>query len=173
MVNWAKRTIRETVTAIARIVIIFLILSIGFDATIRIYYAYMPIETWMSFQSVAVKMQDGEAVAVINRRPRSQQLSTFLRTLLIHAPDEGRGCTDSTVVIVDNPAVGEVVAPLDRLLSDTCPDVLGSKTIDAVLQVSYVFEFPYGTKRLVVRYSNHFTLKYEGGKYIVGSPPHQ
>lgn len=165
-----EKAVQNLFAAVTRVVLIFLLLSIGFDSMTRIYYSYMPVETWMDFQSVTVQQSAGEAVAILRRNPKGQTLSVFHRTLLIRYPEERRGCTNSTVTIIEDPTVPVVVVPLERLLSATCPDLIGPNQVDAVLQISYIFEFPYGVKRLAVRLSNRFSLQYQNGKYVVGQP---
>ncbi len=167
MVKMLKTIFNDIFTATMRVIVIFLILSIGFDAMTRIYYSYMPVEEWMDFKSVLVEERNDEAIAIIKRRPHQKTIAVFHRTLLIRYPDERRGCTNSTVTIIDDPAIDTIIVPIWRMLDDSCPAVMGGKPIEGVLQVSYIFEFPYGVKRTATRYSNPFWLSYDRGRYIV------
>lgn len=170
MFAWLERAVRNMFAATTRVILIFLLLSIGLDAMTRIYYSYMPIETWMDFTSLEVKMLNGEAVGIVGRRPKGQSLSIFHRTLLIRYPDEVRGCTNSTVTIIEDQTAASVVIPISRMLSPTCPEVLHGEKVDAVLQAAYIFEFPYGVKRLAVKLSNRFSIQYIGDRYVIGAP---
>jgi hypothetical protein len=171
MITKIRNKIKDTFTAIARILFLFLILCIGLDSMTRLYYSYAPISIWMNFRKIEVKMINGEAVAIITRQVKTQSISVFHRTLLIRYPEERTGCTTSQVTIVDDPRESSIVVPLESMLSINCPDVLKGKTVDAVLQATYVFDFPYGVKRLTVRYSDRFSLSHDG-HYKVGSPLH-
>jgi len=168
MIKSAKRGAQGFTASLARIVLIFLLLSIGLDSLTRMYYSYMPVDHWMDFRSVNVGQVEGEAMAIIDRKPYSPAVSIFHRTLLIRYPQERRGCTNTTITIVEDNGVDKIMVPLSRMLASSCPDVLTGK-VDAVLQVSYIFEFPYGVKRFAVRYSNRFSLSWDG-RYIVGPP---
>lgn len=154
--------------AILRIMLIFVIMLVGVDSMSRVYYSYMPISTWVNFKSVEVKDVNGEATVFIERIPVGPQVAVFHRTLIIMYPENTKGCTASILTVLDNPSTETLVAPLRRVLSPTCPDFLGSKVINGVLQVSYIFDFPFGVKRTATRYSNRFSLSYAGGSYRLG-----
>lgn len=166
----ARNALREFTSAVIRVVMIFLVLSIGLDSMTRIYYSYMPISTWMKFAGVDVVQHQDEPYVIINRQSMSPTVSTFHRTLLILWPDNRRTCTVSTTVVTDDTDTTTVSSPLDRMLSANCPDAVGKGSTNAILQVSYLFDFPYGVKRMVVRYSPKFSLSYDGTNYKVGPP---
>lgn len=170
MLGSAKGMVKEIVAAAVRVALIFLVLTIGVDATTRMYYSYMPITTWLDFTGIKIVQEDGEPYVVITRRAVNPTVSVFHRTLLIRWPEDRRGCTMTTTVVADDPDTTTVSAPLDRMLSPNCPDVLGKGPTNAVLQVSYLFDFPYGVKRMVVRYSDKFSIRYDGTNYQVGPP---
>lgn len=163
MVKMTRRYLAEMFAMLARILFIFLSLTIATDCIIRLYYSYMPIETWMEFKDVRVEDHDGEAVAVITRTATRKSVSLFHRTLIIKYPEEKRDCTYAAVAVIDDLTTDTVTVPLARMLSPSCPDTIGIKPVNAVLQVSYVFDFPYGVKRFAVRYSNQFTMVYDKG----------
>lgn len=169
MVQQTKTLSRQFTATILRVLFIFLVLCIGVDSITRLMYSYMPLSTWMDFQSVKVEMVNGEAMAVITRKPNRLAISTFHRTLLVRYPDERRLCTATTVTITQDPEVTIIMVPMRRMLADNCAVSIGTDPVDAVLQVSYIFDFPYGVKRLATRYSNRFSLTYNG-EYKVGPP---
>jgi hypothetical protein len=170
MLGAAKGMIKEAFAAIVRVVLIFLVLTIAVDASTRMYYSYMPINRWMDFTGIKIIQEGEEPYVVITRRSVSPTVSMFHRTLLIKWPEDRRGCTMSTTVVADDPDTTTVTVPLDRMLSVNCPDVLGKGKTNAILQVSYLFDFPYGVKRMVVRYSDKFSIWYDGTNYHVGTP---
>lgn len=158
----------EFTAAVLRILLVFVILLVAIDSMSRVYYSYMPLSTWVDFRSVTVKMFNGEPTVFIERIPVGPQVAVFHRTLIIRYPDNTKGCTASIVTVLDNPSTEVIVAPLSRIISPTCPEFLGNKVIDGVLQVSYMFDFPFGVKRTATRYSNRFSLSYAGGSYRLG-----
>lgn len=168
--NKLKEIFNAVMATFIRIGFIFVILSITVDSMTRIYFSYMPLDTWIDFQSVTVTNDRDQPVVVVTRKAVSRSISVFHRTLLIRYPEERRGCTNSTVTILDDPTITSVVVPLDRILSDNCAKILGDKPTNAMLQVSYIFEFPYGVKRATTRYSNQFSIYYDGKGYHVAKP---
>lgn len=169
MVQKTKTLLRQFTATIFRVLFIFLVLCISVDSITRLTYSYMPITFWMDFQSVHAEMLNGEAVVKITRKPNRLAISTFHRTLLVRYPDERRLCTASTITITEDPSVQTIIIPMRRMLSDNCAISLGVFPVDAILQVSYIFDFPFGVKRLAVRYSNRFSLGYDG-EYKIGPP---
>lgn len=163
--------IQDAVASFLRVSLIFAFLMVMTDSLTRVYYSYMPIDTWVRFQSITVENRDGEAYAIIRRNVRSPQVATFYRSLIITYPEPTRACTNSLITIIDGPEV-EVAIPMRRLLSATCPDVLQGRKVEGRLQVSYIFDFPYGVKRSVVRYSPTFAMIYSKGVYSVSSTQH-
>lgn len=169
MVHKTKTLFRQFTALVFRVLFIFLVLCISVDSITRLTYSYMPISAWMDFQNVEVKMVNGEAVVLVTRKPNRLSISTFHRTLLVRYPDERRICTTSTITITEDPSVQTIIIPMRRMLSENCAISLGVAPVDAILQVSYIFDFPFGVKRLAVRYSNRFSLTYNG-EYQVGPP---
>lgn len=169
MLATVKLWAHEALLTFVRVALIFMVLSIGLDSLTRIYYSYMPITTWMKFESVEVVQRD-EPYVILTRYPVGSSISLFHRTLLIRYPDERRGCGASTTAVLDDTSVAQVVVPLDHMLSAACPDVIGTMKTNAVLQVSYIFDFPYGVKRSIIKSSSKFSISYDGTNYHVGPP---
>ena len=165
-----KSAVTEAMAALARIMLIFAILVLLFDSMTRLFYSYMPIETWIDFRRVEVKNIEGEAYVVIERVPVGRQIAMFHRSLVIRYPENERGCTASLMVVLDNPNDATLIVPMKRVVSENCPDVLAGRRVEGQLQVSYIFEFPYGVKRTATRYSDAFSLQYERGRYVSGPP---
>lgn len=163
------RTVTRNLTATTlRVALIFVILLIAFDSLSRLYYSYMPISTWINFKSVSVTTIDGDPTVIIDRVPVGPQIAVFHRALYITYPSPAKGCTASVMTVMDNPTTDQIVVPLSSILSDTCPTFLGDRKIDGNLQVAYIFDFPFGVKRMSVRHSAPFSLSYAGGKYRLG-----
>lgn len=163
-----KKSLRAATATFLRIGVIFAFLTVFADSMTRIYYSYMPMETWIGFQSVTVENRDGEAVAIIKRKVKSPRVATFYRSLVITYPQHTRACTSSLLTVLDD-LDDEIVIPMRRLLSATCPDALQGKKAEGRLQVSYIFDFPYGVKRSAVRYSPEFSIFYSRGTYSVST----
>ena len=156
--------------AVLRVAVIFIFLLVGFDSISRLYYSYMPISTWIKFNDLTVRNnEEGVPTIYLERETLGRIVTVFHRTLFILYPENSRACTASVVAVIDS---GDkmVSLPLERAVSESCPQVLKDRTIDAVLQVSYLFDFPFGVKRHAVRYSNRFSVTYDGEKYRIGSP---
>lgn len=158
---------REFVGAVMRIGLIFLALTVFVDAVTRIYYSYMPVSHWIDLRSVEVREVNGEAMVRIERETSGPLVSVFHRTLFILYPEVTKGCTASLVAVLGSNEEPVINLPLERVLSPTCPDVLRGQEVQGKLQVSYIFDFPYGVKRTATMYSNHFSLRYSGGSYRV------
>lgn len=167
---YIKTLIRDFGTTFLRVAVIFALLITFCDSLTRVYYSYMPISTWITFKSVTVENRGGEAFAVIERKVRGPQIATNHRSLIIRYPESERACTTSTLTVLDNMSDPVIIVPLKRLLSENCPDVIDGRRIEGTLQVSYIFDFPFGVKRSAVRYSNEFGLQYTNGTYV-SSPP--
>lgn len=170
MLERVKTAVREMTAAFARIMVIFAVLVLFFDSMTRLFYSYMPIETWIDFRRVEVVNVRGEAYVVLERVPVGRQIAMFHRSLIIRYPENERGCTASLMVVLDNPSDATITVPLKRLVAPTCPDVLAGRRIEGQLQVSYIFEFPFGVKRTATRYSTSFSLQFEDGKFVSGPP---
>lgn len=170
MLSYIRDVFNTVMATLIRIGFIFILLSITVDSMTRIYFSYMPLDTWIDFQDVTVTNDRDQPVVVVTRKAVSRSISVFHRTLLIRYPEERRGCTNSTVTLLDDPTITSVVVPLDRILSDNCGAILGDKPTNAVLQVSYIFEFPYGVKRATTRYSNQFSISHDEKGYHVAKP---
>ena len=162
--------VKDFVAASLRITIIFTFMLLTFDSLSRVYYTYMPISTWINFRDVSIENRRGEAYVVLERTPVGRQIAMFHRSLVIRYPEPEHGCTASLLTVLDNPSADTLVIPMKRIVSPTCPDVLNGRRVDGMLQVSYIFEFPYGVKRTATRYSKSFSLEYRNGRYVAGKP---
>ncbi len=165
-----KTLARDFIAAVVRVVLLFLVLSIALDSMTRVYYSYMPITTWMNFESVRVEQRSTEPYVIIKRQPKGSLVAIAHRTLLVSYPEQLRGCSIATQAVLDDTGDDTVVVQLDHLLNTACPDVLGPLKTNATLQVSYIFDFPYGVKRSIVRQSNRFSIWHDGTNYHIGPP---
>jgi len=162
--------VKDFVAASMRILVIFTFMLLTFDSMSRVYYTYMPISTWIDFRKVSVENRHGEAYVILERTPVGRQIAMFHRSLVIRYPESERGCTASLLTVLDNPSADTLLIPMKRIVAQNCPDVLAGRRVDGALQVSYIFEFPYGVKRTATRYSATFSLEYKNGRYLSGNP---
>lgn len=158
---------RDLFGAVLRIGLIFLAMTVLFDAVTRVYYSYMPVSHWIDLRSVQVKEVNGEAVAIIERETTGPMVSVFHRTLFVLYPEITKGCTASLVAVLSGDEDNVITIPLNRVLSDSCPDLLAGRRVEGKLQVSYIFDFPYGVKRTATMFSNLFSLEFKDGVYRV------
>lgn len=166
-----KSAMDEITSAFLRVMVIFVFLLVGFDSITRLYYSYMPVGTWIRFNELIVKNdENGVPTVYVDRETVERTITVFHRTLFILYQENSRACTASVVAVLDNPNQSAISLPLERAVSETCPDILKDRTIDAVLQISYLMDFPFGVKRQAVRYSNRFSLTHDGKGYRIGPP---
>lgn len=171
LIGSLKRAVDEMIAAFLRILVIFIFLLVGLDSLSRLYYSYMPVSTWIRFNDLVVRNdENGVPTVYIDRETVENTVTVFHRTLFILYPGNSRACTASVVAVLDNPNKNTISLPLERAVSEVCPSVLKDRTIDAVLQVSYLMDFPFGVKRKAVRYSNRFSLTHVSGEYRIGPP---
>lgn len=171
LIGYIEKATLEFTAALLRVVFIFVFLMVSFDSMTRLYYSYMPISTWIKFNDLTVKNdENGIPTIYVERETVGKVVTVFHRTLFVLYPENTRACTASVIAVIDNPEDRVISLPLERAVSESCPQIMKDRTIDAVLQVSYLFDFPFGVKRHAVRYSNRFSVTHDGERYRIGSP---
>jgi len=173
MIRKTSRAIYKIYYALLRIALIFLVLTLFADSTSRLYYLYSPITNWIDFSSVSVEMHNGQATAVITRTAHQRLVSLFHRTIMISYPENRRICTASSVTVMDTPEEDVIYVPLKKLLKEDCEQALKDGPVEGILQVSYIFNFPYNVIRAAVQHSNPFLIGFKNGDYEVMSPMHR
>lgn len=165
--NTAIHNVKTITATVIRVAMIFLFLVIASDSLTRMYYSYMPITTWINFVSVEVVQEGDGPVVKIERYPEGEQFATFQRVLSIYLPVRERACGSSIQGVVNETESGYIQVPLSYALSAGCAERLEGRNIEARLQVSYVFEFPFGIRRIATRYSNPFRMTQLNGQFRV------
>ena len=153
----------EIFAAIIRIALVFLLLVVGTDATTRMFYMYMPLDHWLTFSSVRV-FQEGETARIeYTRSPNGTQYSVNHRSLLTFYPKDRLTCTKSAISIIEPSLPDTLSFNLKSALADNCEELLDGKPVEGRMRIAYIFEFPFGVKRMAIRYSNPFRLEYVNG----------
>lgn len=167
-------TIQNTKTfgaTVIRVFLIFIFLMLATDSLTRLYYTYMPISTWIDFRGLEVKQNGDEATVFIERYPKEDRMVVVRRVLSVLAPSRGRACGTTIQGVINVAESGIAQVPLSSVLSDDCSERLRGTNVDARLQISYVFEFPFGIQRLVTQWSNPFLLEQQDGRFRVSPVP--
>ena len=171
MKSVAMNTTKYIGAAFVRVALIFTFLVIATDSMSRLYYTYMPISTWMDFRSVEVLQEGDRAVVRIERYPKEDRMVLVRRVLSILAPVKEKACGSTVQGVVNESEGGFVQTPLSSDVEGDCSSLFQGRAVDTRLQISYVFEFPFGIQRIVTRWSYPFRLTQPNGHFSVSPLP--